>query len=252
MFATLLRKEMREQRRTFRLWILIGVLVVSGMMSPLLAKYTPLLLSAIPGVPPQLAAIIPPPTILDSFTQYIKNITQFGIIVVIVLTMGVMAQEVERGTAAMLLTKPVSRSAVILAKWAAGGIAVIAAVALAALGCAFYTLVLFEPFSLANFLILNGLIVVYLVFYLSLGLLASSLARTQAIAAAIAFGGLILVLIIDAFPVIGDKLPGQLMSWAGSLFTSNPQPTWPALATCLVGITLFLGIAIFRFSRQEI
>lgn len=252
MFATLLRKEMREQRRTYRLWILIGVLVVSGMISPLLAKYTPLLLSAIPGVPPQLAAIIPAPTILDSFNQYIKNVTQFGVIVVIVLTMGVMAQEVERGTAAMLLTKPVSRSAVILAKWAAGSIAILFAVALAALGFAFYTLVLFEPFSLTNFLVLNGLIIVFLVFYLSLALLASSLARTQAIAAAIAFGGLVLVLIVDALPVVGDNLPGQLMTWAGSLYTAAPHPAWSALATCLVIIALFLGVAIFRFSRQEI
>lgn len=252
MFLNLLRKEMREQRRTYRLWILIGVLVVSGMMSPLLAKYTPLLLSAIPGVPPQLAAIIPPPTILDSFTQYIKNITQFGLIVVIVLTMGTMAQEVERGTAAMLLTKPVSRSAVILAKWLAGSIAILIAVALAALGFAFYTLVLFEPFSLVNFLVLNALIVVFLDFYLSLALLASSLARSQAIAAAIAFGGLILVLLLGAFPVIGDNLPGQLMAWAGTLFTTAPHPAWPALATCLAIIALFLGIAIFRFSRQEV
>ena len=152
MFRTLLFKELREQRRTFRLWIMIGVLLVAGMMSPLIAKYTPLILGMVPDLPPAFAALIPEPTILDSFSQYVKNVSQFGLVVAIVLTMGVMAQETERGTAAMLLTKPVRRSAVVLAKWTAGLISLLVGLTLAAIAFTFYTLVLFGSFCAARWL----------------------------------------------------------------------------------------------------
>jgi len=170
-FRTLLSKELREQRRTHRLLIVALVLLVSGMLSPLLAKYTPLLLSSLPGVPPSLAALIPQPTILDSFTQFVKNVSQFGVILVIILTMGALAQEIERGTASMLLTKPVRRSAVIMAKWSAGVLSVLGGMILATLGFTFYTLVLFEPFSLVNLAILTILMTVFLIFFLTLACL---------------------------------------------------------------------------------
>ncbi len=252
MFRTLLFKEMREQRRTYRLWIMALVLLVSGMLSPVLAKYTPLLISSIPGVPPALAAIIPEPTILDSFTQYVKNVSQFGLIVVIVLTMGEMAQEIERGTAAMLLTKPVQRSVVVLAKWCAGAVGILIGLGIAALAFTFYTLVLFGPFSAVDFLVLNGLMAVFMIFYMSLALLASTLARSQAMAAAGAFGGLVLALVISAIPVIGDYLPGKLLGWGGSLFSSAPASAWPALFGSLALIGLFLTIAILRFQKEEV
>jgi ABC-2 type transport system permease protein len=252
MFRTLLFKELREQRRTYRLWIISLVLLVSGMMSPLLAKYTPLLIRSIPGVPPALAAIIPEPTILDSFTQYVKNVSQFGLIVVIVLTMGVMAQEVDRGTAAMLLTKPVQRSAVVLAKWSAGLLSILVGLVLAVIAFTFYTLVLFGTFSLRNFLALNSLMLVFMMFYMSLALFASALARTQAMAAAGAFGGLVLALILSALPVIRDYLPGELLSWGGSLLSGAPQAAWPALAASLILSATLVGAAIWRFQNQEL
>lgn len=252
MMRTMISKELREQQRTFRLWITAGVLLVSGMISPLLAKYTPQLIRSLPGVPAGLAEIIPEPTLLDSFTQYVKNVSQFGLIVIIVLNMGLVVQEIERGTAAMLLTKPVRRWAVIAAKWlaAAGGIAF--GLALAALGFTFYTLVLFGPFSPGNFLALNLLLGVFMLFYLSLALLASTLARSQAMAAAGAFGGLVIILILDALPGIGSYLPSQLIAWGVSLFSGTVQSAWPALAVCLGLSGLFLGMALWRFQKEEI
>jgi ABC-2 type transport system permease protein len=252
MFRTLLLKELREWRRTSRLLIIALVLLVSGMISPLLAKYTPLLMRNLPGVPPELAGIIPEPTIVDSFAQYVKNISQFGLIVVIVLTMGVMAQEIERGTMAILLTKPVERSVVLLAKWAAGVLGILVGLVLASIGFTFYTLVLFGRFVLADFVVLNSLIAVFLIFYLTLALLASTLARTQAMAAAIAFGGLVLVMIIDALPGIGDYFPSQLLSWGSALFGGTPQTPWSTLISSIVMIAIFLAGAILRFQREEI
>ena len=252
MFRTLIAKELREQRRTHRMLIIVAVLLVSGLMSPLLAKYTPLILHSVPGIPPEMAALIPEPTIQDAFTQYFKNVSQFGLLLAIVLTMGVVAQEKERGTAAMLLTKPVRRSAVVLSKWLSGLLSLLAGLLLAALGAAFYTLVLFQPFSLLDFLVANVLLALFLAFYMTLALMASTLARSQSMAAVGAFGGLLLVLLLDALPVVGKYLPAQLLEWAAGIMSGSSAAAWGALAATCCLILLFLGVACVRFEREEI
>ncbi len=73
------------------------------LASPLLAKLTPQLLKALPDMPPGLAEMIPEPTLTDAVAQYLKNLSQFGILLALLMSMGAMAQEKERGTAALVL-----------------------------------------------------------------------------------------------------------------------------------------------------
>jgi ABC-2 type transport system permease protein len=252
MFRTLLAKEFREQWRTWKMIVLLAVFLITGIISPILARYTPELLKMVPNLPPALANIIPPPTMADSVAQYLKNTEQFGILLVILLTMGVMAQEKERGTAAMLLTKPVSRSAVILAKWLAGMITLLAGLLVDGFACLAYTVVLFEPLPFGAFWILNLLLFVTLGVYLTVALMASTLARTQAIAAAGAFGGLIVLIILSSIPRVSDYMPGQLVNWGSSLVLKGNITAWPALGVAAGIIVLMLVIACWRFEREEI
>src|SRR4030042_2745633 len=99
------RKEWMELIRSYRLLIVAVVLVFFGLTSPLLAKFTPEIISFIPGGT-DISKLIPPPTVWDAVTQYVKNMTQFGIILALLLTMGAVAQEKDKGTAAMMLVKP--------------------------------------------------------------------------------------------------------------------------------------------------
>jgi ABC-2 type transport system permease protein len=252
MFQTLLAKEFREQWRTWKMIVFLAVFLITGMMSPVLAKYTPVLLKSIPNIPAGMADFIPTPTVTDAVAQYFKNTGQFGILLVILLTMGVIAQEKERGTAAMLLTKPVSRSAMILAKWLAGMGTLLAGLIVDSLGCYIYTYVLFQALPLNAFLALNLLLWVYLGVYLSVALMASTLARTQTVAAAGAFGGLILMLILESLPRVGDYMPAQLANWGGSLLLGASAPAWPALIVSIGILALTLGIACLYFERVEI
>jgi len=252
MIRTLLRKEFREQWRTWKMIVFLAVFLITGIISPLLAKYTPVLLRSIPNLPEGLAGIIPDPTVADSVAQYLKNITQFGILLVILLTMGVVAQEKERGTAAMLLTKPVSRSALILVKWLTGMTTVLVGLAVAGLACLAYTLVLFEPLPFGTFWGMNLLIFIYLGVYLSVTLLASTLARSQVMAAAGGFGGLILLLILGSIPRLGDYMPGQLVAWGSSLVLKGNLSAWPALGAAVGIIVVTLVIACLSFEREEI
>ena len=81
----LLRKELVELLRTYKALITLAVFFVVGLISPMLAKYTPLLFESIPDLPPGFADLIPEPTTLDSIIQYVQNTSQFGVLLVIVV-----------------------------------------------------------------------------------------------------------------------------------------------------------------------
>ena len=115
-FAVLLRKDILERWRTFRLPAIGLIFLIFGLMSPLLAKYTPELIERFAG---DVEISFPTPTTKDAVDQIIKNLAQTGPIAAILLGMGVIASEKQRGTAALILTKPVTRSAFILSKFLA-------------------------------------------------------------------------------------------------------------------------------------
>ncbi len=252
MFQTLLAKEFREQWRTWKLIVFLAVFFITGILSPLLAKYTPVLLGSIPNLPAGMAALIPTPTVADAVAQYIKNTSQFGILLVILLTMGVMAQEKERGTAAMLLTKPVGRSAVVLAKWSVGMSVLLAGLIVDGFGCYAYTVVLFNPLPIGAFLVLNLLLWVYLGVFLSVTLMSSALAKSQTVAAVGAFGGLIVLIILGSLPYVGDYMPNKLADWGGALTLGGSASAWPALIVAVGILFLSTGIACLFFEREEI
>ena len=251
-FMAVFRKEMLEQWRTYRLLIVAAVFAAFGLASPLFAKFTPELLKAIPGVPAGILGSIPAPTVADAITQYVKNMSQFGILLALLMAMGMVVQEKERGTAAFFLTRPVSRETFLLAKFAALAVTFTASLVLAAIGCWYYTLVLFEPLAWGPFLALNGLMLVVFLVYMALALLASTIARTNGVAVGLAFVALIVVGVFGALPSIGEYLPARLFSWGATLMMGGTGTAWPAFGISLGIIILALLAACIIFRRQEV
>jgi len=249
---TALAKEWLEQRRTHRLLIVCLVFVLFGLMSPLLAKFTPEIIKAVPGGE-QIALIIPPPTVVDAVTQYIKNMTQFGLILAVLMGMGIVSQEKDKGTAAMMLAKPLDRTAFILAKPVALGISFLAGMILAAVAGYYYTLLLFEALPVGGWLALNGLLLVYFGVYAALTLLASTLNRSILVSGAVAVGFVIVLSLVEIIPAAGKLLTKGLLGWAANLALGIAgEPAWGALAVCLGLIAAALTASVLIFRRQEI
>ena len=74
------RKELREAWRTSRLPVIVLIFFALGLMSPLLAKYTPELLKSLGG---SITIVVPPPQTSDAVDQFLKNVGQNGIIIAI-------------------------------------------------------------------------------------------------------------------------------------------------------------------------
>lgn len=249
---TSLRKEWLELRRTSRLLILVIVLGFFGLSSPLMAKYTPEMMKLIPGAE-AIASIIPAPTLVDAVTQYVKNLGQFGVLLGLLLSMGLVSQEKERGTAALLLTKPLPRSSFLLAKFIALGAGFGLAITAAALGGYYYTYILFQAVNPLGWALLNGALFLEVLIIIAITLLLSTLLRSQAAAAGLALGAALLVTILETIPTLAVYVPNRLVIWAANrLLGGPPLEAWAALAISLGLILVSLAAAWKIFERQEL
>ncbi len=99
--------------KNYRFLILFAVFLIFGIMSVFLAKFTPEILSA-------LAAdmeMISEPVALDAWKQFYKNISGVGFSAFIILFGSCLSNEYSKGTLVLMVTKGLSRKAVILAKY---------------------------------------------------------------------------------------------------------------------------------------
>ena len=125
-------------------------------------------------------------------------------------------------------------------------------VALAGLAGYFYTLVLFGPLDGGAWVGLNAAMWLEMVVFVALTLLFSTLLRSQAAAAGLCFGGILLVNLIATFPGLGQAMPPKLTEWGASLLTAQPITAWPAFFVGLGLIFASLLAAWIIFERQEL
>jgi ABC-2 type transport system permease protein len=251
LFGVALRKEFRQQIRTRRLLVVAGVFALFGLGSPLLANFTPQLLQSIEGAE-MFADLIPEPTAADAVGQYVKNITQFGFLIAILLGMGAVAGEKEQGTAAIILSKPLPRWAFLLSKFAAQAAVYLVGFLLAGLGAYFYTLWLFEALPAGAFALSTFLLLVWLLVFAAVTLTASTLAGSTGAGAALALGGAIVLLLAGSIPQVSAFAPGALVGWANQAPLGDIQPQAGALAAAGVLIVVALVGAVAAFEVQEL
>lgn len=259
-YLALLRKELLELWQTRKALVVAVVFLLFGLTSPLLARFVSEIVKSVPGAE-QFAGLIPEPKAADAVAQYLENITQFGFIMTLLLSMGLLAREKERGTAAMILSKPVPRWAYVLSKFDALALVYLPALLLAGLGAGYYTNLLFEPgLAIGAFLIGNVLLWLWLLTMAAAVLLGSALGRTALVAAGLGLLFSVLLLVGGAFPQAAALLPGGLVSWAAQLgvVELTPAPTaasangWGSLAGSVVVILFCLLTAVGVVERQEV
>ena len=136
--------------------------------------------------------------------------------------MGSVATEKERGTAALILTKPASRGAFLAAKLVAIADTLGVATAIAAAGAWFYTLVLFEPLSVAGFAAAAILQWLALVAFAAITFLGSTLTRSSLAAAGLGVAAFIVLGILSIVPTLGHYLPTGLGEPARGLALGLP------------------------------
>jgi ABC-2 type transport system permease protein len=167
--------------------------------------------------------------------------------------MGAIAKEIESGTAALLLSKPVTRLSFIIAKLAAEGLNILLGLLLGGLACWGYTLILFGEVSALGFVYQMLLLALFLLFCLSVTLFFSSLIKNQIAAGGLAIAVIIIISILSALPKIVHFLPGGLISWGNNLVSGvSGSAECGSLAVSLALVVLGIYGAWFNLRRKEL
>jgi ABC-2 type transport system permease protein len=183
-------------------------------------------------------------------------------IAAVIIAQDAIVGERESGTASWVLSKPVSRAAFVLSKLVPTAIgSLITMILIPGLGA--YGLLSWKagaPLDVLRFLGALGIFWVNLLFYLSLTLMLGTFFSHRApvigIPLALSFGQQML---IGQLPFLARLLPYTLAvplsdqhgSIAGSLLQGQALSDLLPLATTLVMIVLFTGMALWRFQREE-
>ncbi len=252
--GVLLRKELLESWRTYRTAVVGGLFLFVGLSSPLLAKYTPEILKAVGG--DQFGTlVIPTPTVTDAVDQLWKNLAQFGAFAAIILAMGAVSAEQDRGTAAFILSKTASRGAFLGAKAASIAVLLGAATILAVAVGWVYTAILFEPPPVAGWVGLAMLAWLSIGAWAAIAFLGSTVTGSTAAAAGIGFMALLILSVVAAVPSVGAYTPGGLAAPAIALATGAPVDVaavvTPVIST-LVLIAVALAVSVWSFRRREL
>jgi ABC-2 type transport system permease protein len=248
-FIALLKKEIKEQFRTQRLLIVGGVFLCFGLMAPLLQHFMPDILKMAGG---QTAVEMPPPTPVKAFTDFVSYMGQFGILIVVLMAMGAIANELKHGTAMITLSKPVSSAAFVIAKFVAMSLTFLVAQTVAAICCFGYTVMLIGEATALPYIWMNLFMALFLIFCLAVTLVFSSLFKSSLAAGGIAIGTTFGLGILKSLPVIGNFLPFKIIDWGVSLMYGTGGTYWWALATTIVLIFLCLYVSQKILKRKEI
>jgi ABC-2 type transport system permease protein len=248
-FAVIFRKEIIEHFKTYKILIAVAVLLILGLSEPLLLKFLPEILR-MSGE--QISIQLPQFGAADAIKGYVGDLGQIGLLVAVLISMGSIAQERERRTAVMTLSKPVGFGAFITAKLAALAFTFGIGLVLGACGCYLYTVVLIGKFSGLDFLVINLLAAFYLLFCLSLTVMFSAFFRSQLAAGGLALVSLIILASISGVPLIGKYLPNALTGWATDITLGREGNAWPALIVnaVLIVATIIAGWQVLK--RKEI
>jgi len=251
-FRVMLLKELREAWRTGRLPITLIVFFILGALSPLAAYYTPELLKNATGSS-GIQVIGLTPTLKDAIVQYIKNVGGNGFLVAIVLAMGSIAREKERGTAAFLLTKPVSRLAFLAAKFTGLLVTSGLGVVVATVTAYAYTVYFFGATSAWAFAEMALLVWLALVAFMALTFLASALTRSTVAAASLGFAAWLVLALLGISPNLAPNTPNGLYDPAQALaLGQTPQHLGQSVVATIVIIVVALVVTHITFSRQEL
>ncbi len=250
-FARFAGKEVTEILRTWRIWVLPGVLLFFAVTGPILAKFTPQLIQSLGASQQGISITIPKPTYLDAYTQWIKNLGQIGVFLLIGVSAGIIAGERASGTAALVLTKPVSRGGFVVAKYLVhAGLLVLAIVANTVVTWA-VTAAIFgeappEPLVSAT--------AVWLVFALvllaAMVLLSAAFSTLAAVGAGVGVFAALGILTIWG-PAVRNTPVGLIGAPSRILQSQSAQATGPLVAAA-VAIPLLVLAAIWVFRRQEL
>lgn len=253
MYKVLLKKDITEIFKTYKLFVVPAIFLFFGFTSPVFAKFLPEFIKSMANSGFKIE--LPPPTWIDAYEQFFKNLNQIGMLAIILTTMGSIAEEKSKGIIHLVLSRSVSHWNIILSKFTASALLLAFSLFLGFVACGYGTFILFKVILIQDAVFATFLYFVYALFILSLTLFASAIARSTTVAAAISIGGFFFFSILSSIhPTLAKYTPGGLTNYIHLAITHSLDFSSVIVLLCITSLLsfIFLFAGNYIFSKQEI
>lgn len=251
-FGAFTRKEFLETRKTWRLWVVPGVLVFLGLTAPVMAAVTPAILKMTAEQQPGVVIRFPDPTAADAYLGFLGNLLQLALLAVIITGAASVAGERRGGTAILVLTKPLSRTSFVWAKALANLVLLLVSTGVGTALCVAVTLALFDATLIPAFLGSVALWLALAAMFVCLMVWLSAALDRQAAAAGVGIGVYAALFALTGFPLVRDWTPAGIFAAGDALLKDRDAALAQPLAATLVLALLFLLLAAWSFRRKEL
>jgi ABC-2 type transport system permease protein len=182
---------------------------------------------------------------------------------VVILGQGTMIDERQSGTAAWVISKPISRMAFVTSKIVSHAVGILVTMAVAQ-GCIAYLMIYFvtgKTLPILPYIGAIGMLFMVLLFWLTLTILLSALSNMRGFVIGVPLIFILgYTLFVELLPWLGNYMPWNLTTEIGpgrqalavSLVTGQPFSTLTPLWTCLVWCLLFTIVTIWRFQKEDL
>ncbi|TCT17960.1 ABC-2 type transport system permease protein [Melghiribacillus thermohalophilus] len=254
-WSVIFKKELLENWRNFKwIWVPI-VFILFGIMDPITTYYMPKIIDAVGGLPEGAQINIPQPPPEQALLMSINEYSSLGVLMIVLITMGIISGEKKSGVAELILSRPVSFTNYITAKWASSILLILVSFITGMMFSWYYVNLLFGDLSLSQ---VFGAIFIYgfwLILVVSITMLISTLFKIPGL---VGFISVLIVIFIHMLTSIFRHIltysPANLSSYVSAyLYTGEmTADMWSTIFVTLIGIVLLLTSSIFILRNREI
>jgi len=245
----MLKKEFLEMIRNYKIITIPILFIFLGAMQPITYYYLPdiLKMATLPeGAIMEFPLPSPAETIYAIFSQF----NQLGLLILVLISMGAIANEVKSGVAENIFVKPISLKSYILSKWIAYFSLTTISIMLGVLVGMFYTNQLIGETSLEIVFRSTIIFILYLLFYIGLNLTLSSFFSSGILAGAITIITAMVFGIISNFPFNTWYLPSYLLKISYDILNQIPtEGFWLSISITIFYIAVMFYISTTRFTK---
>jgi ABC-2 type transport system permease protein len=251
-YRPVLEKEVIEAWRTYRLVYLCALFVVIGIAAPVIIRYLPDLAAALVPDAEIDVAETGAPDVVDLLLSTLLNA---GALAAVLMTMGTVAGERERGTAWLVLSKPVGRAAFLWAKFVALGMIFALATGLAVLAAWLYSNLFYGQVPILPWTQMAFIAWLSIMVYVSITFLGSAVAASPLGAAGFGLAAIAGLSLLSAVNGLTPWLPTGLADVAKAVVLEESSTDLDPARTVAVAfgvILLSMLLAWWRFRREEV
>lgn len=250
----LLKYDFYHLRKTSKFIVFPVIIVLFAIISPVTARYMNQILDlALSGS--GINIDLTDPVALDSYIQYIGNLYETILFVVLFVAVGFFIKDKTKGLLPLILSKPIGKIKYLLSKYISLSILILVSLLLGYFVFSYYTYFIFKEIDMLGMFITTMLFFVYVLYILAISLFTATHFKSYLASVSVTFGIYLLTSMLTMFKVSVFKyFPGVISNSSIDLLLGEEALTDVLL---VVGVTLllsasFIALSIRKFIKQDI